>query len=263
MGGLVGGIVVGVLTGGFGFTLAAAGFWGGLAGGAVTGGLEGGWRGALIGGVVGGVLGAFGGWGVDKFGAGFGYGVLAAGTAYAAATDSWDSFAGGLIGGTLGYAAGYSIGSSGQGQRSGNGLSGLDDDPEIEIGSRPLGDPPSKQNPRHMFTRWKENGEYKYWEMGPNERGKIAINPTDSHQRTLRYIDKLPNQVKWTKTNVLTTSWTQSRASYEANWVGKTYSAGWRNSNYAVRTVIRNAGGRITGDLGWCPGGIHDLYGQD
>lgn len=133
---------------------------------------------------------------------------------------------------------------------------------ELELGSRPLGDPPAKENPRHMFGRWKEGGEYKYWEMGPDSQGKIAINPADSHNRTLAYISKNPSQVKWAKTNVSPSAWASSRASYEKQWVGKPYHAYWKNSNYAIRTAVYDAGGKIVGDLGWCPGGVHDLYGR-
>gem|GEM_PF-5864606 len=88
------GAIVTVLTGNFAL--------GGMIGGAITGGLEGGWKGALIGGALGGALGGIAGIGIDKWGTGFGIGMLVAGAGVAAATNSWDSFAGGLAGGYVG-----------------------------------------------------------------------------------------------------------------------------------------------------------------
>lgn len=105
------GAVVTVLTAGAGAPFIIAGCIGGMLGGGITGGLEGGARGALFGGLIGGGLGAFGGWGVDKFGWGFGAGMLVAGAGVAGATDSWDAFAGGLAGGLAGWAAGSGINS--------------------------------------------------------------------------------------------------------------------------------------------------------
>ena len=111
VGALVSGVVF-ALSGGTA-TPVIAGFWAGMAGGAVTGALTGGWKGMLIGagmGALGGAaLGGIGSWGVDKFGQGFGYGMLAAAGGYSAATGNLDSFTGGLLGGILGssMASGY------------------------------------------------------------------------------------------------------------------------------------------------------------
>ncbi len=85
---------------------------GGAIGGAITGGLEGGWKGALMGAGIGGALGGFGAWGVGQYGAGFGYGMLAAGAVIAGLTDSWDAYTGGFVGGIAGAAVGNSINQS-------------------------------------------------------------------------------------------------------------------------------------------------------
>jgi RHS repeat-associated protein len=108
-GAFVGGLIAGILTGGFGFSLMAAGFWGGMSGGALAGGLEGGWKGALIGGAMGGALGGLGGWGVENFGAKFAVGMLVVGAGVAGGTGGAEGlgvfaasalagFAGGFVG---------------------------------------------------------------------------------------------------------------------------------------------------------------------
>jgi RHS repeat-associated protein len=87
---------------------------GGAVGGALTGGLQGGWKGALIGAAMGGALGGLGSWGMGiaqahQMAGQYMAGMLIAGAAVAAATDSLDSFAGGLAGGLAGLAIGNSI----------------------------------------------------------------------------------------------------------------------------------------------------------
>jgi len=135
VGGFVGALV-GVLTFGLGFSLMAAGFWGGLTGGALTGGLEGGWRGALIGGAMGGALGAFGGWGIAKFGAGFGYGMLAAsaGVSYGTGgTEGLEGFGAGVFGGLVGSFAGGGITQSLQANKNDLGYGGSNSKKNLEL----------------------------------------------------------------------------------------------------------------------------------
>ncbi|MBU4487936.1 MAG: VCBS repeat-containing protein [Candidatus Omnitrophica bacterium] len=138
---------------------------------------------------------------------------------------------------------------------------------DVEIGSRPaFGDL------RHKFIRWREIGsdQYNYWEMGPDEHGNIAINPAATRKTTMEFINKYPNQVKWTKTSVVTSRFHQYRQLYEKAWIGSKYAdtyvtpggliqrtiSGAKNSNYAVDLVIYGSGGNIPQDLGKCPGSL-------
>ena len=113
-------VIVTIVTYGMGASWSVACFWGGMLGGATTGGLQGGWQGALMGGAMGGMLGSIGGLGVDRFGWQFGMGMFLAGTAYAGATNSWDSYAGAFVGGLVGSAVGGAIVDSGQFQSFNN-----------------------------------------------------------------------------------------------------------------------------------------------
>ena len=285
------GVVLTVCLGpaGLGMSLAMAGFIGGMAGGAITGGLEGDWRGALIGGALGGVLGAVGGWGIHTYGAGFGYGMLAAGAGYSAATGNMDSFAGGLTGGIAGTLAGNGISCAYSEQfsnfRAGEGfvtnrdlqfqnfakimearhaLNVNQQDSTVKVIYRPLGkdlsgNPGSTTGPRHgaIISGDLDNGKF---EMGPQNHIITTSSSIDNlaswgtSKCTNNSLALGGRYIEPYDVQVNMSALRDNIALYKSTFAGKLpYSATNHNSNFAVNSVIYGAGGDVP-EGSWAPG---------
>ncbi|MBU1121609.1 MAG: hypothetical protein KKF54_02790 [Candidatus Omnitrophica bacterium] len=265
------GALVTALTLGAGAPLMVACFWGGLTGGALTGGLEGGVKGALIGGAIGGALGAVGGWGVGKFGVGFGVGMLlgGAGAAYGmGGSEGIQGFGAGVLGGLAGSFVGHSITSSGQFQnwksqegafkqnaqtiKAKRALNIDKKNTTVKVVYRPLGDaqgnPGSRLGPKHMaiVSDQLKNGK---WEMGPKE-GIIQTTNTvgdlelwGTHVTTEKAISAGGGYAPTYDIKVNISALRETIILYEETFVGMQYDPINHNSNYAVNSVIYGAGG--------------------
>ncbi|MFH1202244.1 MAG: RHS repeat-associated core domain-containing protein [Candidatus Omnitrophota bacterium] len=261
---------------------------GGAAGGALTGGLEGGWKGALIGGALGGALGGFGAWGVREFGAGFGYGMLAAGAGVAGATDSWDSFAGGVVGGIAGAAVG-NIWNDFTGAQSGvnrNDLAAqteqlkqaqqalnIEPNETIRVGTRD-----AVLNADHQLIRRQngmiveagagEGGKMTVFQYNPqdyiNPASRVNLAPTQKHTLSALYEGKL--HLRWSNPVPVNSAKLDTLISgVQSIWSAANYAAGAFNSNYAINTFVYGSaplGTKITGLHTWRPS-FSGNYGKD
>jgi RHS repeat-associated protein len=243
---------------GFGMSLTMAGMIGGMAGGALSGGLAGGWKGAFIGAALGGVFGAVGGWAVageHTFVLGA---MFAGGVGYAAATDSWDSFAGGLAGGIAGGLVGGGIASTYSEQfanfRAGNGFlsnrdaainqafaeaeyslnNNLADDPPVEVYWRKLerndwvGDAIGR---KHPFMRDTWNGEFHELQaVKSGDKTVIKILEGDISKMSKGTQDYWKTNPKYDEIfNASKSRFYQAISSYKAKYEGTNYSLLFRN----------------------------------
>ncbi len=246
---------------------AMSGNWGGLAGG-IAGGLIGGALGAGAAAGIYGVLeqstytfgaGFLGGaveFGLSGFGSGFGS-ALGSGEKLGNAIQS-GLISGGIsaaIGGVIqgSYNAGWQNVLHGSGEQDLANASGYR---RIGVGSRSAFDSPA----RHKFIKYREGGESRFWEMGPDAEGNIAINPFSTRSATDAAIKNY--QIKLATTVVNNQLFKVQMQNYEKTWVGYPYTNTYSNnppynSNYAVDYVVYGSGGDISSDLGWCPGSIN------
>ncbi|MBI5149483.1 MAG: fibronectin type III domain-containing protein [Candidatus Omnitrophica bacterium] len=289
--GAIVGVVAAIVLGPAGLALVGstmAGIIGGAVGGAITGGLEGGWKGALMGAAFGGALGGVGGWAIG----GNHYwalgGMFAAGTAYAGATDSWDSYTGGFVGGIAGAAVGNGLVNSQQFQnfkagkgfvsnrtvalneynnqtKEWNALNVNKADTTVTVVSRPLGGakgPGSLTGPRHnvLISDKLPNGK---WEMGPYGPDRL-IQTTDTAENLSGWGTHLATEQSLGLGGRYAVSFDvrvnleglqQSINLYNTTIAGQYgYSPTSFNSNYAVNSVIYGAGGTYQGNSYRAPG---------
>ena len=114
----------------------------------------------------------------------------------------------------------------------------------VMVGSRPLGGPLGIIA-RHLFIEIPGQGR---WEMGPSGQGKW-ISTTRAHDPasfstagdTQRAIDA--GRVTWRAMVVSESGLNRGIANYDMTYVGPHYNALSHNSNFAVRYVLREAGG--------------------
>ena len=174
----------------------------------------------------------------------------------AAAEVQGGKFAHGAIGGA--FDTGVSSGLAWLAQ-SGNLQAAVDiQDPiTIMVGSRPLGGLGGILA-RHLFIEIPEKGR---WEMGPGGLGGW-ISTTTSHDRSFSTADHTSaaitaGRVTWRAMVVSQSGLDRGIANFDMTHVGQRYNALSHNSNFAVRSVLREAGGeniQTVGALGFAPG---------
>jgi RHS repeat-associated protein len=272
--------VVFVATGGTA-TPVIAGFWAGMAGGAVGGALSGGgWQGVLqgaaFGAVTGAALGGIGAWGVEEFGAGFGWGMLGSAGGYSAATGNLDSFAGGIVGGLAGI--GFTKTEQFTNWKAGNGFAtdrdvkatqwgkyakeqralniNKADKIKIDVVGRYLKDPDSEMSGTMATVRHRGiRGDGIGFDMGP-VKGRITVATTeasnfDTFLRTSEYVSNYSHAVNISTVEVSGSGLANMIEAYGNVWGGDKYLFYNYNSNYAVNTIIYGAGGQVPENLGW------------
>jgi hypothetical protein len=211
---------------------------------------------------------------VDKFGWGFGAGMLLAGAGVAGVTDRWDSFAGGIsgaIGGTLAGATYLSAGAPGshrsqlasyldKEKQAQKALSVNAKDSEkvtMQVGSRKAGNAPfgkaehqftidTSKNVTEMGAGW--DGKIKTFKYNLNDRNSVieAVLTGPTPQNTLDAISA--KEIQWSDwTSVSKISFDTMVSGHEMVWSGESYVGGSFNSNYAVNSWIYGSGGEIKG----------------
>lgn len=90
------------------------------------------------------------------------------------------------------------------------------------------------------------------WEMGPDESGNIVTTHTVSnladwseHKITQKCLELGGGYIKSKKAGINRNGLLDAINEYESHWVGQKYSKFSYNENYAVRSVIYAAGGKI------------------
>ncbi|MEW6008874.1 MAG: toxin TcdB middle/N-terminal domain-containing protein [Candidatus Omnitrophota bacterium] len=264
----------GIVTGGISGLGAGFGLWMGIGWGAASG--AGG--SALMGGNP--ALGA----GLGAFGAALGYGV---GTAFKGNPFNrfiGSTLAGGIVGGigseisgssfgkgfsygaafaAAGYALGWTIGTNVIGNYEKDRLAaiqdafnkasdslqvGKSDMIKLTLGKRQLGGTIPKLSPKlHEYARWEENGVPMGWEMGPDENGNIATGRNAARSWAETEQARSMGIVTERTIEVSASAWNQTRAIYEAVWVGEPYIYNNYNSNYAINSSIYSIGSSVPG----------------